>query len=286
MAGQQLPASVARSAEPGRGAPPLGGEAHLWYVEADAARDPPLLDDYEALLSPAERERNRRFVFARHRHQDLVTRALVRTVLSAYCPTVAPAAWAFASGPFGRPEIAGPTPAPPLRFSLSHTDGLVACLVADDRDVGVDVEDVRRGCATVEIAERYFAPDEVRDLRAWPPELRPGRFFAYWTLKEAYVKARGLGLQLPLDRFAIRLPREDRAVAGRPITVAFEPGIDDDPASWQFASFSLTPHHRAAVAIRRRGDDLPVRLLPAVPDPAGRRAGPASLGTDGSGRVL
>jgi 4'-phosphopantetheinyl transferase len=259
-------------------------EAHLWYVEPDAVREPLLLDAYDALLSPAERERNRRFVFARHRHQDLVTRALIRTVLSTYCPAVAPGDWQFASGPFGRPEIAAPQVEPPLRFNLSHTDGLVVCLVAGDREVGVDAEDTRRTSSTIDIAERYFSPDEVRELLAWPAEHRHRRFFEYWTLKEAYIKARGLGLQLPLDQFTIQIPSEDRSRAGQPIGIAFGPGIDDDPRSWQLASFDLMAHHKVAVAIRRHQADLILRLIPTLPVPGGR---PIDLpGADGHGRTL
>ena len=117
----------------------LEHEAHLWYVQPESVVDPALLAAYDDLLTPAERQRNRRFVFERHRHQDLVTRALVRTVLSAYCPAVEPRAWGFSLGPFGRPEIAAPAVQPRLRFNLSHTDGMVVCLVSGDREIGVDV---------------------------------------------------------------------------------------------------------------------------------------------------
>jgi 4'-phosphopantetheinyl transferase len=260
----------------------LETEVHLWYVEPDTIDDPALLAAYDALLAPSERERNRRFVFARHRHQHLVTRALVRTVLSTYCPSVDPRAWEFVTGPFGRPEIAAPRIQPTLRFNLSHTDGLIVCLVADDREVGVDVEDIRRAGYTVEIADRYFSPDEVRELRSWPAERQGERFFDYWTLKEAYIKARGLGLQIPLDQFTIQLRgfRQDDRVAHR-IGIAFGPGIDDDPRSWQLTSLDLTPTHRVAVAVRRYDADLELRVFQTVPMPNGQPA--RQIGTSGVG---
>lgn len=248
----------------------LETEVHLWYVEPEAIDDPALLDAYDALLTPSERARNRRFVFARHRHQDLVTRALVRTVLSAYQPSVEPGAWAFEIGAFGRPEIAAPLVQPTLRFSLSHTDGLIVCLVAGDREVGVDVENTERSGYSVEIADRYFSPAEVRELRSRPAERQPDRFLDYWTLKEAYIKARGLGLQLPLDQFTIQPPgyrpgyqSSDRAA--RPVGIAFGPNIDDDPQSWQLMSLDLTARHRVGVAVRRHGADLTLRVMRTVP---------------------
>lgn len=261
------------------------GEVHLWYARPDVIDDADLLASYDALLGPEERARNRRFVFERHRKQDLVTRALVRTVLSAYCPSVPPSAWAFACGPFGRPEVAAPGISPVLRFNLSHTDGMVVCLVGDDRELGVDVEDVQRTSATIEIADRYFSADEVRELRSWPAEHQGDRFFDYWTLKEAYIKARGMGLQLPLGQFTMlppsrherrltpRLPEgEGTTVERQRIGIRFGPGIQDDPRRWQFFSFDLTPRHRVAVAIRRQGADLGLRLFETVPRPDGHPA--------------
>ena len=242
------------------------GEVHLWYVEPERIDDPALLDAYDALLTPAERARNRRYVFARHRHQDLVTRALVRTVLSTYHPAVEPRAWQFEAGEFGRPAIAAPVVQPTVRFNLSHTDGMVVCLVAGEQEIGVDVEDVQRTGYTVEIADRYFSPAEVRELRSWPAERQPDRFFDYWTLKEAYIKARGLGLQIPLDQFTM-LPstHQTGAQQARSAGITFGPSIDDDPTSWQFASLDLTPRYRVAIAVRHPRADLSLRIMQTVP---------------------
>ena len=255
----------------------LETEVHLWYVEPEAIDDPALLDAYDTLLAPSERARNHRFVFARHRHQDLVTRALVRTVLSAYHPSVEPRHWAFEIGAFGRPEIAAPRVRPSVRFNLSHTDGMIVCLVAGDREVGVDIEDTGRSGYTVEIADRYFSPAEVRELRSWPAERQPERFFDYWTLKEAYIKARGLGLQIPLDQFTMQPPgyrpgfqSSDREAG--PVGIAFGPKIDDDPRSWQLRSLDLAARHRVGVAVRRDGADMTLRLMRTVPLTSGQPA--------------
>jgi 4'-phosphopantetheinyl transferase len=93
-----------------------------------------------------------------------------------------------------------------------------------------------------------------------PPSARPDRFFDYWTLKESYIKARGLGLQLPLDQFSFHLGDDV------PIRISFGPRIADDPARWQFDLRCLTPRHRLALALSRRDEpDLTVRIQPTVP---------------------
>src|SRR6185436_18685723 len=95
---------------------------------------------------------------------------------------------------------------PRLHFNLTNTRGLVACAVSvAHAEVGVDAEALDRSGETVAIADRYFSTEEVRALRALPESAQRQRFFAYWTLKESYIKARGLGLRLPLDQFSFRL---------------------------------------------------------------------------------
>jgi 4'-phosphopantetheinyl transferase len=85
-------------------------------------------------------------------------------------------------------------------------------------------------------------------------------FFDYWTLKEAYIKARGLGLTLPLGQFTFhRIP-------GRAPAISFAPELHDDPSSWQFAQFWPTRDHRMAVAVRRTGDDLPIEVASHLPE--------------------
>ena len=238
-----------------------GHEVHVWYVMTDRLTDERLLASYDELMNPAERQRNRRYVFPAGRREHLVTRALIRTTLSRYHPTVDPRDWEFVTNPYGRPEVAGPICQPRLRFNLSNTDGLIVCLVAVDREVGIDVENVtRRVLDGVDIADHYFSGTEVAELRSLPSSKQPDRFFDYWTLKEAYIKARGLGLQLPLDQFSFHLGNNP------PIRITFGPGIADDAASWQFDLQRLTPNHRLALAVRRYDEpDLTVRLWPVVP---------------------
>lgn len=233
-------------------------EVHVHYlVDADIA-DPRLLASYEALLAPDERARRDRYRFDHSKREYLLTRALVRTTLSRYA-AVAPAAWTFRQNAWGRPDIDRPDLGW-LRFNLTNSRGLIACAVTRDRDVGVDVEDTLRAGETVEIADRFFSPIEVAALRALPRSAQRGRFFDYWTLKEAYIKARGMGLAIPLDQFSFLLDQ------GPPIRVTFDPALGDDAATWQFEQLDLTTAHRAAAAVRRgRGPDLRFVIERVVP---------------------
>jgi len=239
--------------------PAPADEVHLWIAETSAAHDPARREGYARLLSPEEAARLARFRHAGARDEFLVGRALVRTTLSRYA-RLAPEAWCFRLNAHGRPDIAEyPDGSPRLIFNLSHTRGLVVCAVTVARELGVDVEYTGR-VMTRDIADRFFAPAEVRALRALPTAEQPRAFFDYWTLKEAYIKARGLGLALPLHQFAFACR------AGGPASVRFSPELEDEAESWQFWQSTPGPDHQIAVAVRRRGADLPVRVTAVVPE--------------------
>jgi 4'-phosphopantetheinyl transferase len=217
------------------------GEAHLFTVKLDDARDPELLESYRALLSPDERARGERYLFEHSKHQHVVAHGLKRLALSRLSGAD-PRAWTFAAGEHGKPSITGPDRA--LSFNLSHTDGLVAVLVAGGGEVGVDVEDTERRTDYLAIADRFFSAAEVAALRALPPAGWKARFFEIWTLKEAYLKACGAGLALPLASFWFDLPST---------RITFAPPIVDDPGRWRFFQGWVAPRFRVAAAIEVRG---------------------------------
>jgi len=191
------------------------------------------------LLSDTEQQRLMRFRFEPDRLMFLAARALVRLTLSR-CSDVRPEAWQFKTGTHGRPEISHPRS--PLRFSLSHTKGLAACAVILERDIGLDVEALTRELA-IDVARRFFSEREVDELLRTPIDGRAIRFLEYWTLKEAYVKARGLGLSLPLDRFSVYNTTHNTW------GISFEAALIDDPARWWLRSFRVGDTHQAAIAI-------------------------------------
>lgn len=234
--------------------PPDPNEVHLWLAFCGDAQDEALHARYRALMTPDERARGDRFHFERDRSRYRVTRALVRTVLSRYAP-IAPEDWRFEATTYGQPLIANPEPeAKRLSFNLTHTSDLVVLAVAHGRAVGVDTENISRG-ALLDVADRFFAPSECEHLKALPPEAQAVRFFELWTLKESYIKARGMGLFIGLDRFAFDL-REPSAVS---LSTAAE--LEDPPERWALRHLWATPEHPVALCVERQGGQPSFDLL-------------------------
>jgi 4'-phosphopantetheinyl transferase len=231
-------------------------EAEVWYAWTAACTAPALQAAYDAWLTPDERAACARFATTALRDEYRLTRALCRTTLSRYAD-VAPADWRFQRNDYGRPEIAAPAGARPLRFNLSHGRGLVACVVTCTADAGVDVERTAAP-APLDLVAAYFSADERRALQALPAAQQDARFYWLWTLKEAYLKALGLGLQRPLDSFSI--------LDGPEITVA---SVADPPAAvekWQFFSTLVGDGHRLSLALRReQAGNFAIRLREVVP---------------------
>jgi 4'-phosphopantetheinyl transferase len=231
--------------------PLSSAEIHLWLASYDEIADERLHAAYRELLDPAERAQEPRFYFARDRRRYLVTRALVRTVLSRYV-TIDPKDWVFSTNSYGRPEIANVLPDDSrLSFNLSHTHSLIVLGVTKQRALGVDVENVRSREAAIGVANHYFAPPEVATLNAAPGHEQHYRFFEYWTFKESYIKARGMGLSLPLDKFSFHY-RHDRAVE-----IDIDPELADEPARWQFWQFQPSPEYLVAICAERAGAPSP-----------------------------
>jgi len=211
------------------------------------------------LLDDSERERYRRFLFDRDRNEYLVAHALLRRTLS-LCAPVSPEAWRFTRNAYGCPAIEDAPDLPLLRFNLSHTRGLTACVVTKSVDVGIDIEWLDRALDPSTLMSYVFSPEEVRCLQALPAPEQRSRFFEYWTLKEAYIKARGLGLSLPLREFTILFVDDTQ------ISVTFQPSLADDASAWQFHLMSPTPAHRLALAVRRGfSHDLHFNIETSVP---------------------
>jgi 4'-phosphopantetheinyl transferase len=127
--------------------------------------------------------------------------------------------------------------------------------------VGVDVENIERlDLATREVASRFFSPREFAAWCAAGPQERPARFFHYWTLKEAYIKARGMGLTIPLESFSFAFAQE------RGIELSIDAQLGDSPACWQFWLLRPTPRHAAALCTRRSAAlQDPPRTMKTVP---------------------
>jgi 4'-phosphopantetheinyl transferase len=196
--------------------------------------------DARSVLSPDERARAARFRFERDHRLYVAAHSMLRRALAERL-SVAPLALEFDHNAYGRPELGG-AHARALRFSLSHSHGMALCAITRERDIGVDVEPIERELP-LGVAERCFAPFELADVLGLSAGERGARFFTYWTLKEAYVKARGVGLSLPVARIAFVVSEG---------SVEFRPDAEIEPSAsdWCFRSFRVADTHQAALALR------------------------------------
>jgi medium-chain acyl-[acyl-carrier-protein] hydrolase len=189
-----------------RPSPPLGAdEVHVWRVPLECR--PETVSHLLAGLAPDERERADRFHFDKDRRHFIAGRGALRAVLGRYLGEP-PERLRFTYNVYGKPALVG---GGNVRFNLTHSHGLALLAVTRGREVGVDLERVRADLAGEELAERFFSPREVAALRGLPQGQRREAFFRCWTRKEAYIKARGAGLALPLDRFDVTLRPDEPA---------------------------------------------------------------------------
>jgi 4'-phosphopantetheinyl transferase len=222
----------------------------LWLADPGDLAESAVEEACAALLDDAERARAARFRFDRHRREYLATHALTRVALSHAHP-LPPQAWRFSVNQYGKPS---PIPECGLRFNQSNSVELAVCLVARSTanpgaataevgaEVGVDVESFARAEEIVPLAPRVFSAAERAQLDALPAAERPDRALSLWTLKEAYIKARGIGLSLPLQGISFLFDGADA------MRLEVAPGVDDDPVRWRFCRFDHAGH-RIALAV-------------------------------------
>jgi 4'-phosphopantetheinyl transferase len=231
-----------------------------WYAQTSDLAAEPRLARALTWLQPAERVRYDRYRDPNDRLMFLLGRVMARWLVGRAIG-VPPTAWRWDEGPHGCPEIGAP--ASPLRFNLAHSAGLVVCALASGRDVGVDVESLTRRPTDPALVHRYCSPAEVADIEAQPPDARQRRFLVYWTLKEAYLKARGLGISVRLTDVGFSL-EDDGA------QIAFHGSLAGTDTRWAFHLTQPTEGHLVAVAASRADGGPPhvtvERLLPEMLD--------------------
>jgi 4'-phosphopantetheinyl transferase len=212
---------------------------HIWLLDFTRITDPALLDRYHPLLSDEESARLQRFAFPRLQHNYLVTRAMMRTCLSLYAD-VAPEDWQFASQENGKPYLLNSPE--PLSFNLSHSGERAVLAITRGRSIGVDIEQISRKRDWLGIAQHYFHSDEVEYLCALPEEEQYAQFFRLWTLKEAYLKARGTGIATGLDKASFHLN-------GGQIRANFAADLGTCAAEWQFFNYRVAEDYCLSLAI-------------------------------------
>jgi 4'-phosphopantetheinyl transferase len=177
-------------------------EIHLWRL--DLRLEQIDLTQFEATLSLDEKGRAQRFLFPHDRDRFVATRGVLRELLGKYVKRGA-GHLEFDYGSYGKPALRQGLCERSVQFNVSQSHGVGLLAFALGRHVGVDIELVRADLASEEMAERYFAPQEVNELKKIPPSRQDEGFFLCWTRKEAYVKARGGGLSIPLKSFQVSL---------------------------------------------------------------------------------
>ena len=212
-------------------------DVRAWHAHVDQVfADPAVVVQGRSTLNDADRERFDRYHAERDRRMFLLGRLMSRRLVGEALG-VPPEQWEWRTGTHGRPEIASPST--PIRFNLAHSAGLVVCALANAREVGVDVEDLRRPPIDERMIRRYLSPLEADDVEAQGEHWRH-RFLHYWTLKEAYLKALGLGISVPLREISFALEPEVR--------ITFHGSLADTSTSWVFQLLQPTDQHLVAIA--------------------------------------
>jgi 4'-phosphopantetheinyl transferase len=223
-------------------------EVHVWHVDLVAWDQE--ADSLLELLSAEEQERAARFKFPAPRNQYVISRAVLRRVLGRYLKIEAREV-RFRTTTNGKPELAADSD---LRFNLSHTQGATVFAITRKLRVGVDLERMRKDTNAMELAERFFSPPEVQWLRSQPASEVIASFFSCWTAKEAYIKAQGEGLSMPLNNFGV-LPGRAGASSKLQLEVYDDP---EESKRWSMWRLDIGSDLRAALAVD--GESCRVRV--------------------------
>jgi 4'-phosphopantetheinyl transferase len=220
----------------------------LWFAYPDDLLKDEVAVACAALLTGDERARWQAFRFERDRREYLATRALVRAALSHY-RAIPPQAWRFSCNEFGKPST---DPACGLEFNLANAHNLVVCLIAEGSAVGVDVEPYDHKEQIAELAPNVFSARELAQLDALNGVGKLDRGLSLWTLKESYIKARGMGLSLPLQKFSFLFGDAEG------IRLELDPSLEDKAERWRFGLLEHAGHRIALMLERAAGSDVQV----------------------------
>lgn len=211
-------------------------EAHVWRATLDLPQ--PKIETFELTLSDDELARAQRFRFAKDRTHFIAARGLLRAILGRYLARE-PQSLTFTYNDYGKPSLDQEN----FSFNLTHAQGIALYAITRHRAIGVDLEYIQREMEWESIAEHFFSPYEVNMLKAVSPDIRPIAFFNCWTRKEAYIKARGMGLSLALDSFDVSL------TPGEPAELLGIREEGQDAANWSLYDLHPSSDYIAALAV-------------------------------------
>ncbi len=219
-------------------------DIHVWRASLD--QQPSRFNLLAQTLSADEKIRAERFYFEQDRKRFIVGRGLLRNILGRYLG-IEPGQLRFCYGPGGKPALAETHSDSTLRFNLSHSQGLALYAISRVREIGIDLEHIRPICEAEQIAERFFSDREKAVFRALPSSQKQAAFFNCWTRKEAYLKAIGDGLALPLEQLDVSLS------PGEPARLLNIKGDRCAATHWSLQELSPAPGYVAALAVEGHG---------------------------------
>lgn len=221
-------------------------EVHIWYASVSQEINTRRIKPLEHLLSHDERQRAERFIFQKDYNQYVSARGLLRVLLSRYTGQN-PRELVFAYNPYGKPELDDFSGIEKIYFNLSHSGEIVLFAITRMREVGIDVEQIRPFEYADQIVERYFSDKEKAQFRLLHEDTKIEAFFTCWTRKEAYIKALGRGLSIPLNQFSISfLPGEPARIIDRHTSLSHE-------VQWTLEDVSPRKGYVAAAAVGGAG---------------------------------
>ena len=216
-------------------------DVHVWLCDFSGQESERAV--LAGLLSPEEQHRAARFAFERDRQRFILSHGLLRVILSRYVAE-APGQIHFETGAQGKPAVQrGSDLAPPIEFNLSHSGHYAVVAVANGRAVGVDVEVCRPDVEALKLAQRFFSPGESQRIAQTHGEEQQRMFYRYWTAKEAYLKGRGVGLSLGLDRFELLF---DNGMTQAQVRSTESGSLDRE---WSVQSLQIDEHVAGAIAV-------------------------------------
>lgn len=228
-------------------------QIHLWFADHADFEVDELQASCDEWLTKAELVRCNRFQIEKRRKEYLLGKMLVRTVLSEY-GTLSPGQWQFTENQYGRPSVPAGLVTPDIHFNLSHSGERLVLAVSRMPEIGVDIEASSRMRRVERIADRYFSEAEIDALLQLDKEGQLMRFHELWTLKESYIKARGMGLALPLQKFGFEIVREG--------AIAFYAAreLDAEPGRWRFWQLEPGGDYKLALALKPGADSGVIQI--------------------------
>ena len=220
---------------------------HVWRASLHVSAS--YLHTLEDTLTADEHARAERFYFQKHREHFIAGRGLLRNILSRYLDRE-PDQLRFCYNSYGKPVLTEEAGAAELCFNLSHSHGIALYAITCGREIGIDIEYFRPDVEAEKLAERFFSPREAAVLRALPERLRKEGFFNCWTRKEAYIKAEGKGMSIPLSAFDVSL------TPGEPAALLHTQNQPQETSRWSLQALNPAPGYAAALAVKGHDWDL------------------------------